>query len=101
MTTYVYRDGRLLLKSTVQPLKVAKSANLSVPNISRFESYASPVDDSTISSHRERDLDLFRSNSYDERDVGPTHPIAKAKAERKKANNAARSEGSDPSIWRS
>jgi hypothetical protein len=100
MTTYVYRDGRLLLKSTVQPLKVAKSENLSTPNISRFESYASPVDDKTVSSHRERDLDLFRSNSYDERDVGPTHPIAKAKAERKKANaaNAARSAGPEPGV---
>ena len=96
MTTYVIRDGKILLKSTVRPPKVAKSANLSAPNVSRFESYASPVDDRTISSDRQREVDLFRSNSYDERDVGPTHPIAKAKAARKKANNAARSAGSEP-----
>jgi hypothetical protein len=45
-------------------------------------------------------MDLFTSGSYDERDVGPTHPIAKAKKARKEAN-ASRSAGPEqPDFWR-
>jgi hypothetical protein len=37
--------------------------------VQSFESYASPVDDRTISSHRQRDRDLHASGSYDPRDT--------------------------------
>ena len=62
MPVYVLRNGELVEKGTPE-------ARQGGPYISRFESYESPIDDKTISSHRQRDKDLHNSGSYDPRDT--------------------------------
>ena len=100
MTVYVYRDGAVVPKGVVEPRKFAKSANLRTPNVSRFEAYESPVTGQTVSSDRQRELDLFKSNSYDGRDIGPNHSFAKAR-EARKEQNASRSAGPEQlQFWR-
>jgi len=91
MTTYVWRDGKLVEKQRV-------SGGSAAPHVSRFESYESPIDGARITSHRQRDLDLSRSSSYDVRDIGPNHEFARAKEDRKNANG--RSEPSQLDFWR-
>ena len=105
MTVYVYRDGKLVDKRRAVLNDEINQRSRHLRNdlwaffISRFESYQSPVTEQTISSDRQRELDLFKSNSYDERDIGPTHPIAKAKAARK-AENARPAGPKQPDFWR-
>ena len=69
MPVYVLYEGRLIEKRyrPAQPQHAA--SDLPAPAIQSFESYASPIDDSTISSHRQRDKDLHNSGSYDPRDT--------------------------------
>jgi hypothetical protein len=93
MTTFVFRDGKVVPK--VWETKVRKSAY-----VSRMETYESPIDGAPISSHRQRDLDLHKSNAYDVRDIGPNHAFAKAKAERKAENDARRSDPGQLDFWR-
>jgi hypothetical protein len=91
MTVYVYRDGQLVEKhQTVRP-----DAG---PYISRFEAYESPVTGKTISSDRQREVDLFKSSAYDVRDVGPNHAISRAKEARKAEN--ARQRPTQLDFWR-
>lgn len=78
MTTYVLRDGKLVEKR--------RGDFTEAPRVSRFETYESPVTGAPISSHRQRDLDLYRANAYDERDVGPNHEITRAREARKADN---------------
>ncbi len=56
----------------------------STPRVSRFEAYESPVGGGTISSDRQRERDLFASDSYDVRDT--PKEFVKAKEQRDKAN---------------
>jgi hypothetical protein len=91
MPVYVLRNGELVEKGTPE-------ARQGGPYISRFESYESPIDDKTISSHRQRDMDLYRSNSYDVRDTGPNHAFTRAK-EARKADNG-RSNPAQLDFWR-
>lgn len=98
MTVWCIREGQLVEKSSLREARADRRSILPAPNISRFEAYESPIDGKTVSSDRQRELDLYKSNSYDERDVGPNHSIAKAKAERK-AENAVRA-GPQPNFWR-
>ena len=106
MTVYLLRNGVLVDKRRVQIAEEIARRGRDLrddmqparPYVSRFEAYESPIDGKTVSSDRQRELDLYKSNSYDERDVGPNHSIAKAKAERK-AENAVRA-GPQPNFWR-
>lgn len=100
MTVYVCRDGVLVAKQHLPNGIRPAASDFPSPRVSRFEAYQSPVTDRTISSDRQREVDLFQSNSYDERDIGPNHPIAKAKKARKQANAVARSTGPEPDFWR-
>jgi hypothetical protein len=84
LTVFVYRDGKVVPKKS--KMKRAGGAY-----VSRFETYDSPIDGASISSHRQRDLDLTRNNAYDVRDVGPNHEFTRAKEARKAEN--ARSDG--------
>jgi len=69
MPTYVFYDGRLIDKRTrPSPARHAVS-DLSAPAVQSFDAYPSPIDDTVISSHRQRDRDLHRSGSYDRRDT--------------------------------
>jgi hypothetical protein len=93
MTIYVYRDGEIVSKT------YAKQRNKS-PYVSRFTPYESPVTGAPVTSDRQREVDLFKSNSYDVRDVGPNHAIAKAKEARKADNAARQSEPEQRDFWR-
>jgi hypothetical protein len=76
MPIYVFYQGRLIDKKyrPVQPQHAV--SELPAPAVQSFESYASPIDTATISSHRQRDRDLHTSGSYDPRDT----PVAFKKA---------------------
>ncbi|HMJ86523.1 MAG TPA: hypothetical protein VK504_25270, partial [Vicinamibacterales bacterium] len=45
------------------------ASDLPAPAVQSFAAYPSPIDDTTISSHRQRDRDLHNSGSYDPRDT--------------------------------
>jgi hypothetical protein len=77
MPIYVFYDGRLIEKR-YRPVQSQHAASeLPAPAVQSFESYASPIDDSMISSSRQRDKDLYNSDSYDPRDT----PAAYRKAQ--------------------
>jgi hypothetical protein len=100
VTVYVIRHTMLGTPVLVEKNKAA-ARRPNAPYVSRFESYQSPIDDKTISSDRQRELDLFTSNSYDVRDIGPNHAFSKAKEARKEANAPDRSNGPEqPRFWR-
>jgi hypothetical protein len=69
MPVYVFYDGRLIDKRyrPAQPRHAA--SELPAPAVLSFASYASPIDDAVISSHRQRERDLHHSGSYDIRDT--------------------------------
>ena len=69
MPTYVFYEGRLIEKryKPAQPRHAA--SDLPAPAVQSFTSFESPIDGSTISSHRQRDKDLADSGSYDPRDT--------------------------------
>ena len=70
MPIYVLYGGRLIDKRYCPAPAVAHAASdLPAPAIQSFESYASPINDNVISSHRQRDRDLHASGSYDPRDT--------------------------------
>jgi hypothetical protein len=70
MPIYVLYNGRLIDKRYL-PAKAASHAasSLPAPAVQSFESYASPINDNTISSSRQRERDLYDSGSYDPRDT--------------------------------
>ena len=62
MTVYVYRDGQL----------VEKTSRGQAPAY-RFTEYESPVNGALITSSRQRERDLNRSDAFDPRDLGKDH----------------------------
>jgi len=87
MPTYVFYQGRLIEKR-YRPARPGHAASdLPAPAVQSFASYASPVDDATISSHRQRDRDLYNSGSYDPRDT----PAAFRRAQDGRRQSAERS----------
>ena len=72
MPVYVFHGGRLIDKRLRPASPAAAVSELPAPTVHSFESYASPIDDATISSHRQRDRDLANSGSYDPRDTPAT-----------------------------
>jgi hypothetical protein len=61
--------GRLIDKK-YRPAKSGHAVSeLSAPAVHSFATYASPIDEASISSHRQRDRDLYTSGSYDPRDT--------------------------------
>lgn len=92
MPTYVLYQGRMIDKRYRPASPGHAASDLPAPAIQPFTAYASPVDDATISSHRQRDRDLTNSGSYDPRDT----PAAFRKAQdgrRKRQRPAALVEG--------
>jgi hypothetical protein len=91
MPIYILYGGRLIDKRfRPAPAAAHAASDLPAPAIQSFESYASPINDNTISSHRQRDRDLHDSGSYDPRDT----PVAfrKAKDGRRKFTRRTRAE---------
>lgn len=89
---YVYRDGELVEKSQ------AERPNGSY--VSRFESYESPIDGASISSDRQRERDLYRSNSFDTRDLAPTHDWRRGRDTQLREADAARRSERQLDFWR-
>jgi hypothetical protein len=77
MPVYVLYGGRLIEKKYRPANSGHAASDLPAPAVQSFESYASPVDDRTISSHRQRDRDLHASGSYDPRDTPASFRRAK------------------------
>lgn len=69
MPTYVLYGGRLIEKRYRPAPPQHAVSDLPAPAIQSFVSFPSPIDDSTISSHRQRERDLANSGSYDPRDT--------------------------------
>jgi hypothetical protein len=85
MPTYVYHMGQIIEKSAA-PKSIKATSDLPAPTVQSFESYSSPIDDRTISSHRQRDKDLQASGSYDPRDTPAS--FRKAQNARRNAKRA-------------
>ena len=69
MPVYVFYDGRLIEKR-YKPAPAAHAASdLPAPAVQSFASYASPIDEAPVTSHRQRDKDLHASGSFDPRDT--------------------------------
>jgi hypothetical protein len=86
MPTYVFYGGRLIEKRYRPAPPQHAASDLPAPAVQGFESFESPIDGSTISSHRQRERDLANSGSYDPRDT----PAAFRKAQdgRRKSKRA-------------
>ena len=84
MPTYVLYQGRLIEKRYCPAPPQHAQSDLPAPAVQSFETYASPIDERSISSHRQRDRDLHNSNSYDPRDT-PAE-FRKARDGRRKLN---------------
>jgi hypothetical protein len=69
MPVYVFYDGRLIEKRYKPSPPQHAASELPAPAVQSFETYLSPIDDSAISSSRQRDRDLYNSGSYDPRDT--------------------------------
>lgn len=98
MTVWVFRDGRMVDKSTVGPRNFAKRANLASPRVSRFEEMTSPVTDKPISSWRERDRDMAAVDAFDRRDLPKDHKFSKgreAQSDDARRSRSAERGGSD------
>jgi hypothetical protein len=77
MPVYVFYDGRLIEKR-YKPAPAAHAASdLPAPHVQSFTSYLSPINDDTVSSHRQRDKDLHNSGSYDPRDTPASYKKAR------------------------
>jgi hypothetical protein len=69
MPVYILYEGRLLDKRYAPSKPQHAASDLSAPFVQSFSAYPSPIDDRTISSHRQRERDLHSSGSYDPRDT--------------------------------
>ena len=90
MPVYVLYEGRLIDKRYRPARSTHAASDLPAPAVQSFETYASPVDDSTISSHRQRDRDLHASGSYDPRDTPAS--FRRAKDARRQSNKRSAAE---------
>jgi len=84
--TYVWRNG-LLVERGEAITAPSKASALPAPAVHNFASYASPIDDRSITSPRERERDLARSGSYDPRDTAKK--MKEARDGRRKRSNTA------------
>jgi hypothetical protein len=69
MPTYVLYAGRLIEKRYRPARSQHAASELPAPAVQSFETYLSPIDNTTISSSRQRERDLHNSGSYDPRDT--------------------------------
>ncbi len=91
MTIWVYRDGMLVEKHL--------APRVDGPRISRMEAYESPIDGALITSDRQRERDLARSNSYDPRDL-PREKLSRRREVQKAEASASRDTGRQLDFWR-
>ena len=87
MPTYVWHRGVLIDRSELPADRPAAASDLPAPSVQSFQSYESPVESGTISSHRQREKDLHKSGSYDPRDTPAS--FREARDGRRKAGRTA------------
>jgi len=90
MPVYVLYEGRLIEKRYRPARSTHAASDLPAPAVQSFETYASPVNEAPISSHRQRDRDLHTSGSYDPRDTPAS--FRKAQDGRRKAGKRSAAE---------
>ena len=90
MPVYILYGGRLIEKRYKPAVHTHAASDLPAPAIQSFDAYASPIDASTSSSHRQRERDLHASGSYDPRDTPAA--FRKAKDARRQANKRSAAE---------
>ena len=93
MPVYVYYEGRLIEKRYRPAISGHAASDLPAPAVQGFESFESPIDGSTISSHRQRDKDLHNSGSYDPRDTPAAFKEARNGRRKSKRADAPQPEG--------
>jgi len=69
MPVFIFHKGRLIAREDRPARSTRAASDLPAPAVQSFAAYPSPIDDRTISSHRQRDRDLHASGSYDPRDT--------------------------------
>jgi hypothetical protein len=89
---WVYRNGQLVPKHGAADRGVPHArSDFPAPTVSRFEPMESPVTGKTISSWRERDLDMQAVDAVDVRDYPKGHEFKRGrKAQLKEARNVSR-----------
>lgn len=68
MATYVWHQGELIDKRD-RPPTATQASEFPSPSVHGFAAYESPIDGASITSNRQRERDLNRSDSYDPRDT--------------------------------
>jgi hypothetical protein len=90
LPVYVLYEGRLIDKR-YRPARPSHAASdLPAPTVMSLEAYLSPIDDAPVTSHRQRDRDLYNSGSYDRRDTPAS--FRKAQDARRKSNQRSAAE---------
>jgi hypothetical protein len=89
MPIYVMHRGVLIDRDMLPVNRHPASSSLPAPAVQSFQSYESPVETGTISSHRQREKDLHKSGSYDPRDTPASY--MEARNGRRKARSPAKS----------
>lgn len=79
MVVYVWRDGKLVDKSTVPPEPCPAYGSFPTPRVSRIEPYESPVTGKEISSWAERDRDMRAVDAVDLRDYPKDHKFSRSR----------------------
>lgn len=88
--TYVIRDGKFMEKPLGNWAKDLNLPTFPTPHVGRFEAYESPIDGARITSDRQREKDLSRSNSFDPRDLPKDHEWKRGRAVQKQEADAQR-----------
>jgi hypothetical protein len=79
MTVYVISGGKLVEKCAKPTASSSSRSNFPSPMVSRFEAFASPVTDQTVSSWRQRERDMNAADAVDPRDI-PAKAFEKRRA---------------------
>ena len=100
MTVYVRRGGKLVDKATLrrQPID---NTGFPTPRLSRFDTFASPIDGHDVTSWRQRDREMAEHDCYDPRDLAPDHVYRRGREvqlkelEEVRANDTGRTDTDD------
>lgn len=85
---YVLRNGKLVIKGSLEPEPVGKRADFPTPQIQpRFADMESPVTGKMIGSWAERERDMKAADAVDARDV-PRGPIERRKERASRPDSA-------------
>lgn len=81
MTTYVYRDGRMVNKETGAPM-VESPGPVACPQIMSFEAYPCPITGKEIRTLEQHNENLRRHNCVEAKELGPSATNGEIRNER-------------------